>query len=309
MKRVNLVCPSLVFSSFAYVARITRTWIELLNTATIKQPIQVALSTSYTHGWLNIRIDDLALTLRDAKPCDVAWLDTALLVENVHPRVKSNPARIFTCSRWDKDKAEGRGVKILDIVPRPFSPLAYKFRGLNRDKDYDFCIIGWFDKPDRKNFEAMSKVVEKLNAKTVAITNYRGSWQRLDFSSIADHLKFELLARSKYLLHLSGSEGFGMPVLEAMAVGTPVIYLDRPAHSEFAVGVKVPVKETVKLRHRLGVIESATVDVDEAVEIARQALDFYGKSAYEDLSEVACVVADTLLSKFLSWIRSIVFGE
>ena len=131
MKRINLVCPSLVFSSFAYVARITRTWIELLNTATIKQPVQVALSTSYTHGWLNIRIDDLALTLRDAKPCDVAWLDTALTLDKVHPRVKANPARIYTCSKWDREKAESKGVKVLGVVPRPFSPVAYYYRNLS----------------------------------------------------------------------------------------------------------------------------------------------------------------------------------
>jgi len=304
-----LVCPSLVFSSFAYVARITKTWIELLDTATVKQPVQVALSTSYTHGWLNLRIDDLALTLKDAKPCDVAWLDTALLVDKVHPRVLSSPAKIYTCCNWDKGKAESKGVKVLGVVPRPFSPVAYYYRNRYSEKKFDVCVIGWHDKPDRKNFEAMSKVVKRLNLKAVAITNYQGTWRRIDFSSIDDFTKFEIIARSKYLLHLSGSEGFGMPPLEAMAVGTPVIYLDRPAVNEFAVGVEVPVKEIVKLRHRLGVIESAVVDVDVAVEVVKQALDLYGRDEYEEMSKVACLTADTLLSEFLRWIRSIVFGE
>jgi len=41
-----------------------------------------------------------------------------------------------------------------------------------------------------------------------------------------------IYCKSKILLWLSRSEGFGLPPLEAMASGTPVIYTDAPAHNE-----------------------------------------------------------------------------
>jgi glycosyltransferase involved in cell wall biosynthesis len=37
----------------------------------------------------------------------------------------------------------------------------------------------------------------------------------------------------------SGGEGFGMPVLEAMAAGTPIIYTNYSGHADFAVGLPV----------------------------------------------------------------------
>jgi len=306
MKSINIILPSLTFSSFAYVGRITKILIENLNTNTIDPPVNVTLSTSYRHGYLNIRIDDLVLTLKHARYCDIAWLDTALDMQPPSPRVLNSPAKIYVCGEYDRQKCLKYNVKVLDVVPRPFNPIAYAYRYHKYDKKYDVMVIGWYDNPDRKNFEIANKIVTKLGLKAVAITNYKGNWHRIDFSSIDDFEKFKLLAKSKYLLHLSGQEGFGMPPLEAMAVGTPVIYLDAPVHNEFSIGFKIPVRDTVVLNHKLGKITCRKPDVDEAIDIVKQALDLYNTDTYRELSHLCMLKSDQMLGRVIGWLNEIV---
>jgi len=301
MRPINLIVPTLTFSSFAYVGRITKIILENFNTNTIDPPANITISTNYKHGFLNIRIDDMVLTLREARFCDIAWLDSALDMQNVHPNVLRKPARIFVCSENDKKKAESKGVKVEGVVPRPFNPLAYYFRYKRFEKKYDVCIIGWYDKPDRKNFDIMNEIVTKLNLKVVAITNYPFKGERYDFSSIDDFKKFELICKSKYLLHLSGHEGFGMPPLEAMAVGVPVIYLDAPAHNEFCKGIKIPAREKVVMKHKLGNITVYRPDVNEAVEMVKASINSY----YNDYCYDCMCKADEIFRKVINWLREI----
>lgn len=65
-----------------------------------------------------------------------------------------------------------------------------------------------------------------------------GRHEGIEFlGSVDDSERLRLLASARFLLVPSRREGFGLPALEAMALGTPVIATDLPALREFGEGV------------------------------------------------------------------------
>jgi glycosyltransferase involved in cell wall biosynthesis len=66
------------------------------------------------------------------------------------------------------------------------------------------------------------------------------------------------------LLYPSSYEGFGMPVLEAMACGTPVIALDNTAFPEFAGGVARLLPDAQVETLQRGIVELLADDAERA---------------------------------------------
>jgi glycosyltransferase involved in cell wall biosynthesis len=66
----------------------------------------------------------------------------------------------------------------------------------------------------------------------------------------------EWYRRARLLVSCSAGEGFGLPVLEAMAAGCPVVATDIPVHREVTggVGSLVPVGEPAALRDAMSVL-------------------------------------------------------
>jgi glycosyltransferase involved in cell wall biosynthesis len=81
-----------------------------------------------------------------------------------------------------------------------------------------------------------------------------------------------VLRRAAVLAVPSRAEGFGLPVLEAMAVGTPVVHTDVPALVEVAggVGLIVPRGDADTLAHALHETVSQTVATAERVAQGQQ---------------------------------------
>ena len=60
-----------------------------------------------------------------------------------------------------------------------------------------------------------------------------------EFGFVPKQRVLEKIAGCDIYVHPAHSEGFGIPVLEAMAFAKPVVYVDAPAVNEFAYGFKV----------------------------------------------------------------------
>jgi glycosyltransferase involved in cell wall biosynthesis len=108
---------------------------------------------------------------------------------------------------------------------RNLSALVKAFASMKRDNGipHKLLIVG-ADQPGRSPFR---KFVSELGIeKEVVVLGY------------ADHRDLAYIYNAADLLaYPSSYEGFGMPVLEAMACGTPVIALNNTAFPEFAGGV------------------------------------------------------------------------
>jgi len=304
MKRVNIIIPQNRFSSFAYVGRILYQLIlSLMDNDT---PISnVTVTQTYINGALNILIDDAYLTVNIPKVSDIAWIDTALVI-NTHRVTKQ--CIIYTCSERDKQQLERIGLKVSGVYPRPFNPLAYSIRNIPAPKEYDIFVCGWYREPDRKNFFETKTIIDQLNLKCVSITNYPLK-NRYDFAKVDDYTKYMLMKKSKYILQLSGVEGFGLPPLEGMSVGVPSIFLDAPAINEFAVGFRIPVSHWIEKPLPLLGFNStcryAKPNMREAIEIIKYAMGV-SKEEYLDLSAKAIERADQMQKRVIELIRNII---
>jgi len=265
----------------------------------------LSVSPIYVRGALNILIDDAYISLNIPKYGDIAWIDTAVEVD-MH-RV-SRQCEIWTCSNKDKAQLERLGLKVSKVIPRPFNMLAYSLRNIPMGKKYDVFICGWYREPDRKNFRYMGELIEKLKLRCVAITNYPLP-NRYDFATVDDYTKYMLIKQSRYVLHLAGNEGFGLPPLEGLAVGVPAIYLNAPAVNEWAVGYPIRPQTWVTSRIQVSYFNCnmryAIPDMKDAIEVTRYALE-QSEEQYYDMSLKAMEKADAMHKQVLDALRKII---
>jgi glycosyltransferase involved in cell wall biosynthesis len=109
----------------------------------------------------------------------------------------------------------------------------------------------------------------------------------------ADHDEIVLAYNAADLLvYPSSYEGFGMPVLEAMACGTPAIALDNTAFPEFASGVALllPDADVATLREGIG---SVLDDPERRAEMSRSGLE---RAARYDWRSIAARYRDLMLT-------------
>ena len=168
-----------------------------------------------------------------------------------------------------------------------------------QDYDYRKGIIEEVAK--RKGVDLYAKVLTELyNRGLKIIVNKVGT--RLGFPHTAVGDPEIVYGRARLLLFLSRSEGFGLPVAEAMSCGTPVVYLDAPAVNEFACCWPIPAryagelktKRTTNIWRTSFLLYEPTISISEIADLVENAIRERVEVEYEIKPEDVLQILDEI---------------
>jgi len=209
-------------------------------------------------------------------------------------------------SNYVRDKLVEAGFRVVDVVyhgvdlkqvdqaRRTPGPGLKYLREHGLDPSKHIIVLTIANSHPRKGLAWYDKVVEAVGKKDgsvrfLVITEPKGLdyfKQRSNLVVTADFGKlprltvFSLIANSHVLAIPSLAEGFGLPALEAMALGTPVVHTALPPLMEFSTGFVVPVSDMTLFDKTAygasGVIfEHYMWDPDDFADVILQVVDYY----------------------------------
>ncbi len=209
----------------------------------------------------------------------VVWVDTKFSVkieEDTFPH-----AHVYTTSRWNARLLS----RVDSVIPRFVDvDTARKFWG--QEKKYLFVVIANTDEEvDHKNVHLSHKLLSRLGIREKSVIVANSVVADYPSFSLSEEEKYRLLAQSYFYLALSGSEGFGLPPVEAMAVGTPPVYLNAHAYSEWLHGIPVDEKDVKEVTVSRLPMTLHIPDEEDALKKMKYALSLREEKEYEEMSE------------------------
>lgn len=160
---------------------------------------------------------------------------------------------VYANSKFTEDKLREAGIQVVDIVPHGVRKDKVE-RALKLKRQYEKKIRSEYgdrvvfacvsSNHPRKNLEGLEKAVALLNEKhkddfvvlliSDAMPEVENMYFVADMGTLSHEEVLAFMAACDYLIHPSMAEGFGLPVLEANAVGTPALHCDMPPLNEFS---------------------------------------------------------------------------
>lgn len=127
----------------------------------------------------------------------------------------------------------------------------------NMDKEYDFIMVGRLDEPKRQDLflKSIAKVDKKLRGLIVGNGSKYEKLKSLakeldlsiDFKDSISNSKLNIYYnKAKFAMQLSDYEGFGIPLLEEMMVGLPLICTDIKVFREFCKDAPIYSKNSIE---------------------------------------------------------------
>lgn len=168
------------------------------------------------------------------------------------------------------------------VIPHPYDVRELEVVGKVLAKRYDVVTIGYNTPDDRKGFTIARRVAKDLGLRYIEVSNECDKakaygFECVPFMSLSRDELYELIARSRFYLALSHTEGFGLPVLEAMVAGVIPIYVDGHAFHEYAYGIRIPA-------YRDGRRDWFDYDYEDVVDAVKYAIGL-DEREYEELSD------------------------
>jgi len=298
--KVNIRCPIGAFGSLPYLAHLLK---QLLK-------VEVTISNEYKPNYHNILIDETLSSIIYKRKADIWWTDSPYML----PTSRHNIQKIlqeeqlfkknYAVSQFMKDYMKQLGLKVEEtIIPRPINPILFNYKTDYNNTTFDIITIGRHCICDRKNLRLQRDVFLKLNFRYCVISDVwmpnRPNLVQYNFGSITDEQKAQLLSKSKFLLWTSSIEGFGLPPLEAMAVGCVPIYSDVPSHNEFTIGIPIkPIDKVTTFCYGVKIIKYI-IDKKDVEEAVKYALGLK-KEEYEDLQYKCMQRATEVYNDFIN---------
>jgi len=136
--------------------------------------------------------------------------------------------KIITTSIWLKEYMEKNGVKVEQVIPFGVDDeLAMKH------VNFDFNARRGYISTDNETLKAFKGRRKQL---TLINDNINADFQP---TNLNEDLKYYLLSHSLFYIATSDKEGFDILPIEAMSVGTPLIYIKKQPYTEYGCGIEI----------------------------------------------------------------------